>query len=247
LPVLWSLSENRKRKNISLGNILFVVFLCWAVSLVMANSLAQCGNNTSGIINPRTGVAQAQPMIQAKTRKIYYENTIKDVIRADCSRCHSGPTRNLIDYDSLKAYADSGLLATMVQGPMRRFAGNDAQMILTWIDNGAPEKPGATKANFAPGHRIADTNSQMCQPGVPLSNMPNDQITYNNTIKHILTKDCLRCHSGHFRNLTTYKNVKMYVDNGLLKTLVRIGGHMHRFAGPDSRLIIDWINNGAPQ
>ncbi|NVM22657.1 MAG: hypothetical protein HWN68_12870, partial [Desulfobacterales bacterium] len=81
-------------------------------------------------------VTQAQPVIQANARNIYYENTIKDIIRTDCSRCHSGPTRNLMDYDSLKAYADSGLLATMVQGPMRRFAGNDARTILQWIQEG---------------------------------------------------------------------------------------------------------------
>ena len=144
-----------------------------------------------------------------------------------------------MDYDSLKAYANSGLLATMVQGPMRRFAGNDAQTILQWIQDGAPEKPSAAQAQF--------TNTPGCMQGVPPANAGNGQITYNNTIKHILAKDCLRCHSGPFRNLTTYKNVKLYVDNGLLKTLVRMGGPMHRFAGPDARQIIIWINNGAPQ
>jgi hypothetical protein len=152
-----------------------------------------------------------------------------------------------MDYDSLRAYADSGLLGTMVQGPMARFAGNDVQIILTWIRSGAPEKPGATTAAFAPGHRMVSPHAQMCQPGGPLSSIPNDQLTYNNAIKFVLATDCLRCHSGPFRNLTTYKNVKMYVDNGLLKTLVQVGGPMHRFAGPDSRLIIAWINNGAPR
>ena len=205
-----------------MGNRLFLVFLCCALPVIAA-----------------TGFVEAQPMLRAKARKIYYENTIKDIIRADCARCHSGPTRNLMDYDSLKAYADSGLLATMVQGPMARFAGNDAQAILKWIQDGASEKPAAAPAQF--------TNTPGCVQGAPPANVGNGQITYNNTIKQILAKDCLRCHSGPFRNLTTYKNVKMYVDNGLLKTLVRVGGPMHRFAGPDSRLIIAWINNGAPR
>ncbi|HUV49754.1 MAG TPA: hypothetical protein VMW78_01865 [Anaerolineae bacterium] len=178
--------------------------------------------------------------------KVYYENTIKNIIMADCARCHSGMTRNLMDYDNLKLYADSGMLAGMVQGPMSRFAGNDAQTILNWINNGAPEKP-VTKANFIPGPHAAGPNGQICQPGASLPNTQKNQITYNNTIKHILSRNCLRCHSGQFRNLTTYENVKMYVDNGLLKALVHIGGPMHRFAGPDSRLIIAWINNGAPQ
>ncbi len=192
-------------------------------------------------------VAQAQPMIQAKAQKIYYENTMKDIIRVDCGRCHSGPTRNLMDYDSLKAYADSGLLATMVQGPMRRFARNDVRTILQWVQDGASEKPPAGPAHFTnmPGSGSTVTGGPRSRPGSPPLNGATGRITYNNTIKSILAKDCLRCHAGQFRNLTTYGNVKMYVDNGLLKTLVRVGGAMHRFAGPDSRQIIMWINNGA--
>jgi hypothetical protein len=188
-------------------------------------------------------------MIQAKAQKVYYENTMKDIIRADCGRCHSGSIRNLMDYDSLQAYADSGILATMVQGPMRRFALNDAQTILKWIQNGAPEKPPAAPARFTnmPGSISTGTGAPPCTAVGPPANANRGQITYGNTIKQILAKDCLRCHSDPFRNLTTYGNVKIYVDNGLLKTLVRVGGPMHRFAGPDSRLIIVWINNGAPQ
>jgi hypothetical protein len=152
-----------------------------------------------------------------------------------------------MDYDSLKAYANSGLLATMVQGPMRRFAGNDVRTILKWIQNGASEKPPAGPAHFAnvPGSISTGPGGLQCTPGGTPLNVNKGQITYDNTIKQILAKDCLRCHSGPFRNLTTYKNVKMYVDNGLLKTLVPLGGPMHRFAGPDTRQIIMWINNGA--
>ena len=186
--------------------------------------------------------------IQAKN-SVYYEPTIKKIILSDCGRCHSSPTRNLMDYDNLKAYAQSGLLAAMVQGPMERFAGNDGPTILKWIQEGAPEKPAAAQAQFT---QVPGGNNTPCpSPGAgaraPLATVPNGQITYNDTVKYVLAKDCLRCHSGPFRNLTTYKNVKMYVDNGLLKTLVLPGGPMHRFAGPDTHLIIKWINNGAPQ
>lgn len=185
--------------------------------------------------------------IQAQNR-VYYEPTIKKIIRSDCGRCHSGPTRNLMDYDSLKAYAQSGLLAAMVQGPMGRFAGNDGSTILQWIQAGAPEKPAAARAQFT---QVPGAGNTPCPgPGAgaraPLATVPNGQITYNNTIKYVLAKDCLRCHSRPFRNLTTYKNVKMYVDNGLLKTLVLPGGPMHRFAGPDTHLIIAWVHSGAP-
>ena len=197
------------------------------------------GFTRAGAGNTEMGTGQAHPVIlaqaiPAKSNRPYYEPTIKGIIQADCGRCHSGPTRNLMDYDSLKTYADTGLLETMVQGPMRRFAGNDVQTIIDWVQQGAPEKPTAKAAAFVQG------------PRGPNRQGPNGQITYSNTIKQVLARDCLRCHSGPFRNLTTYKNVKMYADNGLLKTLVLPGGPMHRFSGPDTREIIAWINSGAP-
>ncbi len=171
-------------------------------------------------------------VLLVRSKNVYYENTVKRIVQTDCGRCHSGATRNLMDYDSLKTYADSGLLGTMVQGPMRRFAGNDMQTILDWIQNGAPEKPVAAKAGFRHTPAMAGT----AQGGT---------VTYSNTIKGILAKDCLRCHSDAFRNLTTYRNVKMYVDNGLLQSLVLPGGPMHRFAGPDTHLFMAWIKSGA--
>ena len=187
-------------------------------------------------------------MLLAGTAKVYYDPTIKDIIMADCARCHSGLTRNLTDFDSLKMYADSGMLAAMVSGTMRRFAGNDAQTIIDWVDQGAPEKPGGAAANFMTGLRGPRAGGQGQPPAVSHQAAPGgEQITYENTIKPILEADCLRCHSGPFRNMATYENVKLYVDNGLLKELVRVGGPMHRFAGPDSRLIISWVNSGAPR
>ena len=89
------------------------------------------------------------------TNGVYYSDTIKNIIARDCSRCHSGASRNLMDYDPLKAYAVSGRLRGMVSpgGPMSRYAGNDAQTIVDWIDQGSPEKPGKTQGlapNLAP-------------------------------------------------------------------------------------------------
>lgn len=191
----------------------------------------------------KPSAAAGQNTRLAAANKVYYSDTIKNIIMSDCSQCHSGPSRNLMDYDNLRAYAGSGILGAMVQGPMAGYAGNDAQTILDWIDLGAPEKASATTAAFA---------NTPCPvgPGNPRGNGPgsgNVQITYENTIQYVLAADCLRCHSAPFRNLTTYQNVKVYVDNGLLKTLVQPGGQMHRFAGPDTRLFLMWIKNGAPR
>jgi len=175
---------------------------------------------------------------------VYYEPTIKNIVANRCGRCHSVPTRYLMDYDSLQAAAQSGILKTMVQGPMRRFAGSDAQTIINWADNGAPEKSNAQQAGFFTG-----MHGPACQTphSSPWTTIPANKLTYDNSIQYILAKDCLQCHSIPFRNLTTYNNVKIYVDNGLLKNLVQPGGPMHRFARQDSKYIIAWINNGAPK
>ncbi|SLM32721.1 Putative redox protein with 2 CXXCH motives (heme binding). Named HMP1 on GenBank. Homology with genes DMR_41150 and DMR_41250 of RS-1 [Desulfamplus magnetovallimortis] len=205
-------------------------------------------------------------------RAVYYDPTIKDIITNDCGRCHSGPSRNLMDYDNLKAYAESGMLAAMVQGSMSRFAGGDQGTILEWINAGTPEKPAANQGNVQNNGNTNNNTSKngvntainanffnglhhlgggkgggggATQPYVP--DVPVNGITYENTIQYVLAKDCLRCHSGHFRNLTTYDNVSIYVKNGLLKTLVQRGGAMHRFALRDSRWIVAWIENGAPR
>ena len=183
----------------------------------------------------------------AANGKAYYDPTIKAIIAHNCARCHSGPVRNLMDYDNLKMYADSGMLATMVQGSMARFAGNDRGTIIDWVNAGAPEKPGPAKVYFFNGfHGMGGGGSQnRNQPYVP--DVPMDKINFTNTIQYVLAKDCLRCHSDKFRNLTTYENVNIYVKDGLLKTMVERGGPMRRFACGDAELIITWINNGAPR
>ncbi|MBF0376912.1 MAG: hypothetical protein HQK72_05470 [Desulfamplus sp.] len=195
-------------------------------------------------INPTGNQISNNPMTLAANAKVYYDPTIKDIINKDCARCHSGPSRNLMDYDNLKMYADSGMLAAMVQGSMSRFAGNDMGTILDWINSGSPEKQGAAPAGFfsTMNQPTGCPSNQMFVPDVPL-----DKITYTNTIQYVLARDCLGCHSDKFRNLTTYENVKIYVDNGLLRSLVQRGGPMHRFAGPDAKLIIMWVDKGAPR
>lgn len=182
----------------------------------------------------------------AAGRSVFYDPAIKDVIDRDCSRCHAGQARNLMDYDNLKAYADSGMLDAMVLGQMARFASGDATLILAWIESGAQEKQGPAAAAFwslpsgAAGHANRPPAVDVALPG-------GERMSYSNTIRYVLEADCLQCHSGQFRNLTTFENVKFYVDNGLLKPLVQRGGPMHRFAGADSRLIIQWVDSGAPR
>jgi hypothetical protein len=77
--------------------------------------------------------------------------------------------------------------------------------------------------------------------------VPPEKITYSNTIKFIVAKNCLECHSGKFRNLASYGNLRFYADSGLLKKLIIPGGEMHRFSGPDTQTFNNWIINGTPK
>jgi len=195
--------------------------------------------------------AGAQTAAFSTSQQIYFEPTIRNIIVRDCGRCHSGRTRNLTDWDHIRMYVENGMLSAMLQGPMQRFAGPDAELILAWINAGAPENPPKTQpATAAPrittAAVVCPTPGQGPHAGAPLAQQ-QAPITYTNTIEGLLAKDCMTCHLGPFRPMTNYKQVKMYVDNGLLETLVSPGGPMHRFAGPDTRYFLAWIRAGAPK
>ena len=138
--------------------LVWVVLAASVTLVVLAAILANTGNSqtpqamVAAGLNGRTPGVARQPgtgLRAAAAAMVYYEPTIRDIINADCSRCHSGAARNLMDYDNLNAYAQSGMLSAMVQGPMRNFAGADADAILAWVDAGAPEKAPARTATAA--------------------------------------------------------------------------------------------------
>jgi len=209
---------------------------------------------------PVAGVATAAAGMQ-----VYYEPTIRDIIRKDCLRCHSGGTKSLRDWDSVRAYAQNGMLEAMVLGSMRRFANQDADIILQWLRNGAPENP----PRAARGTMVAAAGQPLPGPSGPGPGLrqgqgmgqgmglhqgmgggqavPAGDLTYSGVIEGLLAQDCMRCHLGPFRKMTTYEDVKMYVDNGLFEALIVPGGQMHRFAGPDTKVFLAWARAGAPR
>ena len=225
------------------------------------------------------GAPEAAPAMgatAAAAMQVYYEPTIRDIIRKDCLRCHSGGTRNLRDWDSVRAYAQNGMLEAMVVGSMRRFADQDADIILQWLKNGAPENPprqgrGAKVAAAGqplqeqagltgPGMHQGQGGQGLHQgqgggPGMHQGQggqgggqaAPTGDLTYTGSIEGLLAQDCMRCHMGPFRKMTTYEDVKMYIDNGLFEALIVPGGQMHRFAGPDTKVFLAWVRAGAPR
>ncbi|MBF0515211.1 MAG: hypothetical protein HQK81_14280 [Desulfovibrionaceae bacterium] len=208
-----------------------------------------------GAAVPPAGDSAAPQATPAAANQVYYEPTIRDIIRKDCGRCHTGGARSLTDWDSVRAAVDNGMLAAMLQGAMPRVGGGGGDILPGWIDAGAPENPPrfrgqATPAAFGtagpPPDRPGKQGPPPGAPGMGREPGPGD-ITYSGSIEALLAKDCMRCHLGPFRKMTTYEEVKMYVDNGLLKTLVEPGGQMHRFAGPDTKIFLQWIKAGAPR
>lgn len=92
--------------------------------------------------NTQETLQEAAPNTQPSPQtEITYTNTISGIVEVSCSRCHSGPLRNLMSYENIKKYADSGLLKMMVQpgGPMNRFALKNADTIIKWTEAGAPK------------------------------------------------------------------------------------------------------------
>lgn len=86
------------------------------------------------------------------------------------------------------------------------------------------------------------------------------EITYNNTIKTIMTNNCIVCHAtvpvnGAPMSLTTYQNVKDAIQNlGLLDRISRpqgAGGMMPQGGTRLPQVTIDkitqWAQNGLPE
>lgn len=89
-------------------------------------------------------------------------------------------------------------------------------------------------------------SANLQNPG-SLSQPTTQPITYSNTIAQVVQANCLRCHGGPIRNLSTYDNLKGYADNGLLMMMVQPGGPMSRFLSADeAQKIIDWVKAGSP-
>ncbi len=72
-------------------------------------------------------------------------------------------------------------------------------------------------------------------------------VTYSDSVRPILVKDCYRCHNGPMRNMATYDAVKGYADNGLLLMMTQPGGPMSRFlSASEYHTLTSWVKNGSP-
>ncbi len=85
-----------------------------------------------------------------------------------------------------------------------------------------------------------------------VTNLPNNNVTYKNTIKAIIDANCLNCHSnpptnGAPMSLTTYQNVKEAVENRDLIGRVENGTMPpsgNNLTTAQVQAIKDWETNG---
>jgi mono/diheme cytochrome c family protein len=98
-----------------------------------------------------------------------------------------------------------------------------------------------------PNHPAAQNGTSVPQHPSQFTNTGSQPITYSNTVAQIVQSNCLRCHGGAIRNLSTYDNLKAYADNGLLMMMIQPGGPMSRFlSADDAHKIISWVKAGSP-
>ncbi|MFH1009083.1 MAG: Ig-like domain-containing protein [Candidatus Latescibacterota bacterium] len=67
--------------------------------------------------------------------------------------------------------------------------------------------------------------------------------TYSADIKPIIDANCLSCHGSSFHPLTTYAQVKVYVDSGTLRQHAQV--EHQAFNATSAQAVIDWIDEGA--
>lgn len=205
-------------------------------------------NDTSGIV---------KDMCDPDT--VYFANDILPLLSSSCgiSGCHDATTakegvimtnyNSIINTGKVKAGKpqDSDLYEVLVSsdpedrmppaGSGISLSADQINMIYTWISQGA--------------------QNNSCNPnagGCDTSNM-----SFSQDIKAILNTYCVNCHSGSAPqgnvNLSSYANVKTYVNNGkLLGSITWSAGYTPMPYGQpqlDScyiNKIKSWINNGAP-
>jgi len=117
-----------------------------------ATTVTPATQPTTGTGTESTGTGQSQMSTSSAggtttttaSATLTYDQDLKAVFDARCVGCHSA----LGTYQQAKAYADSGRLKQMVGpgGAMAQYAGTDAQKILDWIAQGAPQSAQGTAA-----------------------------------------------------------------------------------------------------
>jgi len=110
----------------------------------------------------------------------------------------------------------------------------------------APPSPGAAVGAVpCPGTAVGAAPPCAALTKVVQTSTPS--LTYTGTVQGIIQRNCLRCHSGPIRTLTTYDQVKAYADNGLLTMMTQPGGPMSKFlTSSESHQISAWVDAGSP-
>jgi len=191
-----------------------------------------------------------------------FQVVMDKVMTKSCVGCHSeaGGNRGKLNLETyanvLQAVNDiKERVGDRSMPPRRQTPLTDAQiqMLVEWIDAGAPEKI-VTEPVPVPTPTPAPTSTPPVvqpPPVPPVVPPPVPAVaTYEMVYKQVIQPSCLKCHSGAGSgdvNLETYQNLIQFKAD-VRRTIAK--GSMPRkskLTDEQKKLILDWIDAGAPE
>lgn len=218
------------------------------------------------------------------TEKVDFSVVMEKVMVKNCLNCHSnaGGNRgglNLETYEDVIAVAAEikDLVSSRTMPPRRMTALTDQQiqLLVEWIDAGAPLKavpdepvpepnPEPTPAPApVPPPTTVPTPDPVPTTTPPVVPKPTPEptpapvpvpvpvgTTYEMVYKQVIQPSCLKCHSGQGAgdvNLETYQNLIEFKNE--VKTTISNGSMPRRskLTAEQKKLILEWIDAGAPE
>lgn len=193
--------------------------------------------------------------------QVEFEVVMEKVIANNCLSCHSdaGGNRgelNLETYENIvQAAAEiKDRVSDRSMPPRRSPPLSDAQiqMLITWIDAGAPQKPTIEPAPApqpTPEPLPEPTPAPEPAPIVVPVPVPAGT-TFEMVFKQVIQSSCLKCHSAEGAgdvNLETYQNVLQFKE--AVRETIADGSMPRRSKLTDEQktLILDWLDAGAPE
>jgi uncharacterized membrane protein len=237
-------------------------------SLLLSLSSCNYAQSNSLALDPINSGNAGEPVdLGAAPDQVDFAVIMEKVIAKNCLSCHSdsGGNRghlNLETYQNVsQAAADIKELVLDRSMPPRRAApltDTQIQMLVTWIDAGAPEK---LNTEPAPQPTPLPELPPVVGPEPPPVFTPEPApepapvpvpvgATFEMVFKQVIQPSCLKCHSGEGKgdvNLETYQNVLKFKKE--VRETIADGSMPRRSKLTDDqkKLILDWIDAGAPE
>lgn len=225
--------------------------------------LASCNYSQSQSLpldSTNSGLSE-EPKLPDDTGKqdgpVDFQMIMDKVMSNSCVSCHSVEGGNRGDLN-LETYANVLQAVIVIKErvsersmPPRRLpplSDEQIQLLVAWIDAGAPEKIEPEPAP-TPEPIPSPTPVPPVDPIVPPPIVP-DVATYEMVYKQVIQPSCLKCHSGAGAgdvNLETYQNLIQFKVDVRLAIAKGSMPRKSKLTDEQKKLILDWLDAGAPE